>query len=133
MRLAASRTFCTAGSKRPIRMAMMAITTNSSMSVKPRRRHRGVHPKDTMRNPTFTKERRLVHPDPGCAGGIRNGGSVHAASGEPFLGRTARDDRPREKNRVLNRLSIVLEGAAVLAHRAIGLGQMGTRAGGSGE
>src|SRR5438132_1484278 len=37
MRLAASRTFWTAGSKRPIRMAMMAMTTNSSMRVNPRR------------------------------------------------------------------------------------------------
>ena len=35
MRAAASRTFCTAGSNRPIRMAMIAITTNSSISVKP--------------------------------------------------------------------------------------------------
>src|SRR5262245_36803105 len=34
MRLAASRTFCTAGRSRPIRMAMMAMTTSSSMSVK---------------------------------------------------------------------------------------------------
>src|SRR5262245_52287078 len=38
MRLAASRTFCTAGTKRPIKMAMMAITTNSSIRVKARRR-----------------------------------------------------------------------------------------------
>src|SRR5262245_51389265 len=38
MRAAASRTFCTAGSSRPIRMAMMAITTNNSINVKPARR-----------------------------------------------------------------------------------------------
>src|SRR5262245_51707055 len=37
MRPAASRTFWTAGSNRPMRMAMMAITTSSSISVKPRR------------------------------------------------------------------------------------------------
>jgi hypothetical protein len=37
MRLAASRTFCTAGKSKPIRIAMMAITTSSSISVKPRR------------------------------------------------------------------------------------------------
>src|SRR5215208_3566192 len=37
IRLAASRIFWTAGRSRPIRMAMMAITTNNSMSVKPRR------------------------------------------------------------------------------------------------
>src|SRR5262249_4384079 len=36
-RAAASRTFCTAGSSRPMRMAMMAITTSSSISVNPRR------------------------------------------------------------------------------------------------
>ncbi len=33
MRAAASRTFWTAGSSRPIRMAMMAITTSNSISV----------------------------------------------------------------------------------------------------
>src|SRR5438105_943018 len=33
---AASRTFWTAGRRRPMRMAMMAMTTNSSISVKPR-------------------------------------------------------------------------------------------------
>src|SRR5215467_10003863 len=37
LRAAASRTFCTAGSNRPMRMAMMAITTNNSISVKPGR------------------------------------------------------------------------------------------------
>src|SRR6516164_8472084 len=35
-RAAASRTFWTAGSKRPMRMAMMAITTNNSISVNAR-------------------------------------------------------------------------------------------------
>src|SRR4051794_21892055 len=33
MRAAASRTFCTAGTKSAIRMAMIAITTSSSISV----------------------------------------------------------------------------------------------------
>src|SRR4051794_28004186 len=37
VRLAASRTFCTAGSKSAMRMAMIAITTNSSIRVKPLR------------------------------------------------------------------------------------------------
>src|SRR5262249_361672 len=41
MRAAASRTFWTAGNSRPIRMAMMAMTTRSSISVKPRRLERG--------------------------------------------------------------------------------------------
>jgi hypothetical protein len=34
MRAAASRTFWTAGRSKPIRMAMIAITTNNSISVK---------------------------------------------------------------------------------------------------
>src|SRR5438128_2077917 len=37
MRAAASRTFWTAGRSRPMRMAIMAITTSNSISVKPRR------------------------------------------------------------------------------------------------
>src|SRR5262245_21560826 len=39
-RAAASRVRCTAGRSRPISTAMMAITTSSSMRVKPRRRGR---------------------------------------------------------------------------------------------
>src|SRR5581483_2956663 len=38
VRAAASRTFCTAGTKRAMRMAMIAMTTSSSISVKPWRR-----------------------------------------------------------------------------------------------
>src|SRR5262245_29359871 len=37
MREAASRTFWTAGSSRPMRMAMMAMTTSNSISVKAKR------------------------------------------------------------------------------------------------
>src|SRR5262245_32996899 len=37
VRIAASRTRCTAGTKRPIRMPMIAMTTSSSMRVKARR------------------------------------------------------------------------------------------------
>src|SRR4029078_12190118 len=40
-RAAASRTFCTAGSSNPMRIAMIAITTNSSLSVKARFRRVG--------------------------------------------------------------------------------------------
>src|SRR5262249_14839244 len=47
MRLAASRTFWTAGRSRPIRIAMIAITTNNSMSVNADR--------------TFETER-MIHP-----------------------------------------------------------------------
>src|SRR5438132_3556376 len=38
IRAAASRTFCTAGNNRPIRTAMMAMTTSSSMRVNADRR-----------------------------------------------------------------------------------------------
>jgi hypothetical protein len=38
VRAAASRTFCTAGTSRAIKMAMMAMTTSNSISVKPGRR-----------------------------------------------------------------------------------------------
>jgi hypothetical protein len=41
MRAAAARTFWMAGSSRPTSTAMMAMTTNSSISVKPRRRGNG--------------------------------------------------------------------------------------------
>jgi hypothetical protein len=37
---AAARTFWTAGSNRPIRIAMIAITTNNSIKVNPRERKR---------------------------------------------------------------------------------------------
>src|SRR5688500_11282587 len=40
MRAAAERTFCTAGSSRPIKMAMMAMTTSNSINVKPEREWR---------------------------------------------------------------------------------------------
>jgi hypothetical protein len=42
MRAAAARTFCTAGSSSPIRIAMMAMTTSSSINVKAERGDRGV-------------------------------------------------------------------------------------------
>src|SRR5262245_21564464 len=51
MRAAASRTFCTAGNRRPMRTAMMAMTTSNSISVNPgRRRER----KRNMRSPPTT-------------------------------------------------------------------------------
>jgi len=39
LRAAASRTFCTAGSSSPIRIAMIAITTSNSISVNADRRN----------------------------------------------------------------------------------------------
>src|SRR3954454_3693672 len=68
IRLAASRTFWTAGSSRPIRMAMMAMTTNSSISVNPRRL---ALREELMRKPQ--KESNLIGNDQGlyraCQGG----------------------------------------------------------------
>ena len=40
IRLAASRTFCTAGTNKPTSTAMIAITTSNSISVKPKTRKR---------------------------------------------------------------------------------------------
>src|SRR5262245_52953187 len=65
MRWAASRTFCTAGSRRPIRIAMMAITTRSSMRVKaPRPRLDWVcpdiHTPLSLRGASVRKDERLV-------------------------------------------------------------------------
>src|SRR5262245_40077558 len=63
VRAAASRTFWTAGKSRPIRMAMIAITTNSSISVKPRRdgEDRAVmwKPSVTRKNETLREGRTL--------------------------------------------------------------------------
>src|SRR5262245_39850060 len=44
IRFAASRIFCTAGRSRPIRMAMMAMTTSSSIRVNPRRERERIAP-----------------------------------------------------------------------------------------
>src|SRR6267154_1603254 len=52
-RLAASRTFWTAGSSRPIRIAMMAITTNSSISVNARRNFMADSRGDSGREPDY--------------------------------------------------------------------------------
>src|SRR6266851_5681783 len=54
MRAAASRTFCTAGKSRPMRIAMMAITTSSSISVKPRLRRAG-RVNDMMYSPSVIR------------------------------------------------------------------------------
>jgi hypothetical protein len=54
MRAAASRTFWTAGSKRPIRMAMMAMTTKSSISVNAGRGAGRAESRARMDNPRAT-------------------------------------------------------------------------------
>src|SRR5262245_60525315 len=55
---AASRTFCTAGNKSPIRTAMMAITTSNSMRVNAERRGR----RDMEESPQYDGGNHLVHP-----------------------------------------------------------------------
>src|SRR6266851_5481377 len=67
-RAAASRTFCTAGRSRPIRIAMIAITTSNSINVKPRRLRYMVPPFRSMdknvwanrRSPDFSSFQRNV-------------------------------------------------------------------------
>src|SRR5262249_48805394 len=54
MRLAASRIFCTAGKSRPIKTAMMAITTKSSISVN------ACRARDLLRLTIGEDERRII-------------------------------------------------------------------------
>src|SRR5207244_3068908 len=58
MRAAASRTFCTAGSSSPIRIAIIAITTRSSIRVNPNRLpYRDRMPeRDFIRDPQVEKK-----------------------------------------------------------------------------
>src|SRR5438132_7858403 len=64
MRLAASRACWTAGSSRPTSTAMMAITTNSSISVNPdRRRDRIMMPSFPQQTGMATRAKRLGHED----------------------------------------------------------------------
>src|SRR6266852_2925571 len=65
MRLAASRTCCTAGISRPIETAMMAMTTSSSMSVNARRGRISVPQRKQKRgrdppNPFFPKAGSMI-------------------------------------------------------------------------
>src|SRR5438128_4809021 len=55
-RAAAARTFWTAGTSKPIRIAMMAMTTSSSMRVKARRRLRCKHEGVRMTDAPVTGE-----------------------------------------------------------------------------
>ena len=76
-RAADSRTFCTAGTSRAIRMAMMAITTNSSISVKPllpSRRARFI-----AASPQKMRKRRLARPASRTGGVLKENDSVPAA------------------------------------------------------
>src|SRR5687768_4066913 len=91
MRAAASRTFCTAGRSRPIRMAMMAITTRSSISVKPGLR-------EVERDMGMNLGRTKVMDDSGSADYGRNAPRCEPVRGmigvdvEPERGRHRRSD-----------------------------------------
>src|SRR5881275_1977085 len=78
MRAAASRTFWTAGSRSPMRMAMMAITTNNSISVKAERR-RGM---GGLREVKKTKKTAIVIDRVRHAAAMRG---AHAATGPARL------------------------------------------------
>src|SRR5262249_45596637 len=81
VRLALSRTCCTAGTSRPIRMAMMAITTSSSISVKPCLRMRSLletdNEKEYETRSTCTcweeENKRKIDEGQGKQGGLRRG------------------------------------------------------------
>src|SRR5262245_19080109 len=94
MRLAASRIFWTAGSSSPIRMAMMAMTTKSSMSVNADRRAVGewdmdlspaVNGKGNERNRTIAAVARGANP-PRCGPNGR-GGSPNRTVLKPLVSR----------------------------------------------
>src|SRR5262249_542552 len=90
MRAAASRTFCTAGSRRPIRMAMMAITTSNSISVRANRRgKRMAGPSQGREN---ERELKGILPGQGKSGKQKDGGKQGAGQEAP----AARVSRVRE-------------------------------------
>src|SRR5205814_239754 len=91
MRAAASRTFWTAGSSRPMRMAMMAITTSNSISVKARRGARAHVRMRLMGLLTVGQKNNKcghVHPCPVY------GESIEPWNHPPTSGRTAGRPRP---------------------------------------
>src|SRR5439155_11043946 len=60
MRLAAERTFWTAGRSRPMRMAMMAMTTSNSMSVKAERLRCMIEPLLRMNDKQEQSKKRIT-------------------------------------------------------------------------
>src|SRR5436309_12252903 len=79
MRAADSRTFCTAGTRRPMRMAMIAITTSNSISVNARYKNRRCARNDIVQDllieKTKTFEARSVDNWPRVAPELRVGGA----------------------------------------------------------
>jgi hypothetical protein len=59
VRAAAARTFCTAGTNKAINIAMIAITTSNSISVKPNRNFL----RDSMENSSKKMKKMLVKPN----------------------------------------------------------------------
>src|SRR6516165_9147021 len=88
VRAAASRTFCTAGRSRPMSTAMMAITTNSSISVKAVRafdRVRREYRDTVLTLVTGTEERVRSYP-------CENGDSLDYHNARMALGETGKLD-----------------------------------------
>src|SRR5690349_12732542 len=76
IRFAASRIFWTAGSSRPMRIAMIAITTNSSMSVNARGRLRSILMSAPVRKEEGRKARARTGGAPGGLLGVHLDGEV---------------------------------------------------------
>src|SRR5579864_1548949 len=83
MRAAASRTFCTAGNSRPMRIDIIAITTKSSMSVNAERKREELA---TIHNP-FRRVGRNMRKMPGSSGSRH--GEVKQPAGPGCLEREA--------------------------------------------
>src|SRR5262245_26533401 len=86
MRAAASRTFWTAGRRSPMRMAIIAITTSSSIKVNPWRRYMG------RGLPGWGSFRRPLFPDRNNAG---NTIVVGAPGGQEWMRWVGEPDRQR--------------------------------------
>src|SRR5215213_5975666 len=87
MRLAASRIFWTAGRSRPIRIAMIAITTSSSIRVNPRRVRRRER-KVVITTPGENDARRMRKTIPDCVASFRGSALGTSGAWDLFLLRT---------------------------------------------
>src|SRR5215470_4606055 len=90
MRAAASRTFWTAGNKRPMRIAMIAITTNNSIKVNAERGRGIERPSGGMagqdHHDTCPKDKMLSEPLPRASGKSAGGERLRSAAGTFTLG-----------------------------------------------
>src|SRR6218665_1157142 len=91
-RRAASRACCTAGRRRATRTAMIAITTSSSISVKPRRTRdadEGVRTKERCTDEPPGTDRRILAPPahaPAWLGEFENGDAASRFAAHPAVG-----------------------------------------------